>query len=95
MIYERYIEVACPRVQDHTDSCGTTAFRHVCMYCFKTLKENNSNTSKMREPEEWDRIRLAESVRQMAIITKWCLSDQVDLGALTVNSIADFVMYLF
>ena len=34
-------EGTCPHSGDHLDTTGTTLFRHVCLYCFKTLKRNN------------------------------------------------------
>ena len=34
-------EGTCPHSADHLDITGTTLFRHVCLYCFKTLKRNN------------------------------------------------------
>ena len=37
-------EGTCPHNQDHTDSTGTTQFRHICMFCFKFLKRSNGHT---------------------------------------------------
>ena len=39
-----YNEGTCPHTQDHSDATGTTSFQHICMYCFKQLKRNNSHT---------------------------------------------------
>ena len=36
-------EGTCPHSQDHNDSSGATTFRHICSYCFKMLKRNNSH----------------------------------------------------
>ena len=36
-------EGTCPHTADHLDTTGTTLFRHVCLYCFKTLKRNNTH----------------------------------------------------
>ena len=38
-----YNENSCPHTQDHLDTTGTTMFKHVCMFCFKTLKRNNAH----------------------------------------------------
>ena len=36
-----YNEGTCPHSGDHLDTTGTTLFRHICLYCFKTLKRKN------------------------------------------------------
>ena len=33
----------CPHSQDHNDSSGAMTFRHICSYCFRVLKRNNSH----------------------------------------------------
>ena len=38
-----YNEGTCPHTQDHGDTSGATLFRHVCMFCYKTLKRNNGH----------------------------------------------------
>ena len=39
-----YNEGSCPHSADHLDASGGTLFRHICMYCFRTLKRNNGHT---------------------------------------------------
>ena len=39
-----YNEGSCPHQQDHMDTTGLTTFHHICMYCFKQLKRNNTHT---------------------------------------------------
>ena len=34
-------EGICPDSSDHRDTTGSTLFRHMCLYCFKTLKHSN------------------------------------------------------
>ena len=34
-------ERTCPHSADHLDTTGSTLFRHVCLYCFKVLKQSN------------------------------------------------------
>ena len=36
-----YNEGTCPHSGDHFDSAGSTMFRHICLYCYRTLKRNN------------------------------------------------------
>ena len=38
-----YNEGTCPHSADHLDTSGTTLFKHVCLYCFKTLKRSNAH----------------------------------------------------
>ena len=38
-----YNEGTCPHSANHLDTSGTTLFKHVCLYCFKTLKRSNAH----------------------------------------------------